>query len=237
MDPQRFLADIQGGLYFESDIPPGYGLGSSGALCAAVYDRYVQPKTTDLSRLKQVFAEMESFFHGQSSGIDPLTSYLNRSLWIINRTEVSFFTSPEWQNDAPVIFLLDTGIPRQTAPLVQWFLDQSEHPEFSAQLKQDLMPAHNTMLEAWETADTAAFWDALRGVSAFQSRNMQPMIPPAFQHLWETCLAGQDCLLKICGAGGGGFILGFARDRKYVSELGSTYALTFPFEQHGMVEK
>ena len=28
------------GLYFESTIPQGFGIGSSGALCAAIYDRY-----------------------------------------------------------------------------------------------------------------------------------------------------------------------------------------------------
>ena len=32
------------GLYFDSTIPQGYGVGSSGALVAAFYDRYAENK-------------------------------------------------------------------------------------------------------------------------------------------------------------------------------------------------
>ena len=36
LDVARFRAELKAGLFFRSDIPTGYGLGSSGALCAAV---------------------------------------------------------------------------------------------------------------------------------------------------------------------------------------------------------
>ena len=36
--------DIANSLFFKSNIPQGYGLGSSGALVAAFYDRYAKKK-------------------------------------------------------------------------------------------------------------------------------------------------------------------------------------------------
>ena len=35
---QSLKEDISNGLYFDSDIPKGFGVGSSGALVAAIYD-------------------------------------------------------------------------------------------------------------------------------------------------------------------------------------------------------
>src|SRR5690606_29823162 len=77
--------DIDRGMYFDSSIPQGYGVGSSGALVAAIYDKYANNKITVLEnltrekllQLKAVFSQMESFFHGKSSGLDPLNSYLS----------------------------------------------------------------------------------------------------------------------------------------------------------------
>lgn len=40
IDTDRLENDIENGLYFDSSIPLGYGVGSSGALVAAVYERY-----------------------------------------------------------------------------------------------------------------------------------------------------------------------------------------------------
>ncbi|NNK87041.1 MAG: mevalonate kinase, partial [Flavobacteriaceae bacterium] len=39
---------IEEGMYFDSSIPQGYGVGSSGALVAAIYDKYAQDKITVL---------------------------------------------------------------------------------------------------------------------------------------------------------------------------------------------
>ena len=84
LDLVKFASDLDKGLYFDSSIPKGYGIGSSGALVAAIYDKYAFEKITVLEnltqekllRLKKIFSDMESFFHGKSSGLDPLNSYL-----------------------------------------------------------------------------------------------------------------------------------------------------------------
>ena len=43
---EKLQADVEAGLYFDSSIPMGYGVGSSGALVAAVYDQYAKDKIT-----------------------------------------------------------------------------------------------------------------------------------------------------------------------------------------------
>lgn len=237
LDTDAFRRDIAEGLYFRSDIPVGYGLGSSGALCAAVYDRYAREKTADMAQLKALFARMENHFHGQSSGIDPLTSYLNRPLLIANRDEVRLFEGHSWQTPAPRIFLLDTGMPRRTSPLVQWFLEKSREPAFARQLEQTLLPAHETMLDAWQSGQADAFWEALGRVSDFQLVHMAPMIPEGLRALWANCRTGADIVFKICGAGGGGFMLGFCRNQATALDKLSDFTLVFPFQQHGLVEK
>ena len=40
LELDRMEKDLNCSLYFESTIPQGFGIGSSGALCAAIYDRY-----------------------------------------------------------------------------------------------------------------------------------------------------------------------------------------------------
>ncbi len=229
LDAEGLKRDIAEGLVFESNIPTGYGLGSSGALCAGIYDRYVAEKTTDTVALKSIFGQMESFFHGASSGIDPLTSYLNAPLLIRNKTEISLASIQRW-NIAPLVFLIDTQTARQTGPLVQWFLEQGNNDAFAAQLAAEFLPAHEAMVRAWQEADAAEFWVHLRRVSRFQFEHFQPMIPRNMYSIWGQSFDNQDISLKICGAGGGGFMLGFARNEEVLQMITQSFQVILPFE-------
>ena len=40
IDLKALKSDVDAGMYFDSSIPQGYGIGSSGALVAAIYDKY-----------------------------------------------------------------------------------------------------------------------------------------------------------------------------------------------------
>ena len=50
-DNERLQEDVNSGMYFDSSIPQGYGVGSSGALVAALYDKYAFDKITVLENL------------------------------------------------------------------------------------------------------------------------------------------------------------------------------------------
>ena len=65
-DLEALKNDVETGMYFDSSIPQGYGVGSSGALVAAIYDKYALNKITVLEnltrekllQLKNIFSQM-----------------------------------------------------------------------------------------------------------------------------------------------------------------------------------
>ena len=62
---EALRADIAGEVRFCSSIPRGCGLGSSGALTAAVLERYGKVPA-DLIESRRILAAMESFFNGKN---------------------------------------------------------------------------------------------------------------------------------------------------------------------------
>lgn len=229
LDQALLIDSIVGGLKFESNIPTGYGLGSSGALCAAIYDRFCRQPEMDAARLKQWFAHMESFFHGSSSGIDPLTSYLNTPIYIWDKTKVLAKPEAKWL-DGPVVFLIDSHLPRQTGPLVQWFLAQQSDENFAALLKDQVLPAHTHTLEAWLAQDASRFWDGLDQLSRLQWEHFTPMVPDTLRSFWLQSFEQEDYRLKICGAGGGGFVLGFAKNLSVLGPVQQAFDIILPFQ-------
>ena len=131
-DISMLQADVNSGMYFDSSIPQGYGVGSSGALVAAIYDKYASDKITVLEnltrekllKLKTIFSEMESFFHGKSSGLDPLNSYLSLPILINSKDNIEATGIPSQKSDGKgAVFLLDSGIVGETAPMVSIFME------------------------------------------------------------------------------------------------------------------
>jgi mevalonate kinase len=213
-DTAALRGELDAGWGFDGNIPTGYGLGSSGALCAAVYHRFCKDRwpaeAVHAPQLRERFAAMEHFFHGNSSGVDPLVSYLNKALLLRSRTEVvalEGLTLPQ----SPRIFLLDTGRPRQTAPLVQGFLQRCQEENYQNACLNELTPNTAEAISALLAGDTGRLWNAWSAISRFQRTHFAAMIPEDLLPLWETGLDTGEFSLKLCGAGGGGFLLGLAK--------------------------
>ena len=51
------------------------------------------------------------------------------------------------------------------------------------------------------------------------------MIPDNFKELWKKGIESEDYFLKLCGSGGGGYILGFAKDFDKAKKSLSAYNL------------
>lgn len=230
LDAKAFEADLGLGLFFHSNIPTGYGLGSSGALCAAIYDRYTAQKAETPAELKAVFAEMEGFFHGHSSGLDPLTCYLDKPLIVRNKKEISLADCQPWQPQAPVVFLVDSQLPRQTGPIVRWFQHRCEALEFRARLDERYLPWVDQAISDWQAGDLENFMLSIREISRFQYLEFGPIIPSSVKDLWHHSFDGDAVRFKLCGAGGGGYLLGFARSADAAREAAHHHPLVFPFE-------
>lgn len=212
-DINSFKFDISQGLFFKSTIPQGFGVGSSGALCAAIYDRYYQGgKDENIYDLKRNLARLEAHFHGASSGLDPLTSYLNDSILIRGKDKLGKVTIPQYVTGRGGIFLLNTGRSRRTEPLVNLFLEKSNSSEFSKLCQEFLLPITNSCITLFLEGNKDLLYDSFRELSAFQFEHFNPMIPKLHNDIWCTGLNSRDFYLKLCGAGGGGFMLGMAMD-------------------------
>lgn len=233
LDLERFENDIKNGLYFESNIPQGYGIGSSGALVAAIYDRYVIYTNNsrkiltgmEILHLKEVFSRMESFFHGVSSGLDPLLCYIRHPLLIRNKMQIETIGIPgDKFGSNSAIFLVDTGILGKTGPLVKLFFERCKNDDFMNQVRNVFIPANNECIENLLAGSMERFYNHLTELSAFQFIYLPEMIPSGMKTSWEAGLHRNDFKLKLCGSGGGGFLLGITRDyqltRKYFQQNG-----------------
>jgi mevalonate kinase len=212
-DTNALLIDLEHGLYFHSDIPQGYGMGSSGALVAAICSSYrLQPiHKKDLTATKQELARLESFYHGKSSGLDPLVCFLNKSV-LIDRGEVTeVFDLAKNTDTYFTVFLLNTNKPRKTAPYVKLFLQKCKDAKFDEMLTQSLIKANDMCISSFLKPGYRTFWKSLKLISQIQYDHLPEFIPDRFKPLWKGGLVNNEFYLKICGAGGGGFILGFCK--------------------------
>ena len=220
LDVNRFKRDIKDGLAFDSSIPQGFGVGSSGALVAAIYNEYAIDKIdaeninkTELADLKQIFGQMESHFHGKSSGLDPLICYLNLPVIIKSKEDLDTVGLPaERDNSQGAIFLLNTNEPGETQPMVQIFMEKMKEQGFRKMVKTELKKYNDECISSFLKGDFVPLFKNLKKLSAILLQNFSPMIPDQFQSIWKKGIESGDYYLKLCGSGGGGYILGFTRD-------------------------
>lgn len=216
----KLEADISAGLNFESNIPIGYGLGSSGALVAALYDAYANNKTTDLIALKSIFSLIESVFHGSSSGLDPLVSYLNQAIII---GEDHHLTTSNLTIANKGFFLIDSGISRQTLPLVATFNAKMKQNTDFQNIVAELSKINQDAIQA--IMSKACHQSLIQQISAIQLAHFKEMIPENFHELWSKGLESGHYFLKLCGAGGGGMILGWSTDTDTIKSQLKNYEL------------
>ncbi|MBS9463971.1 mevalonate kinase [Flagellimonas sp. HMM57] len=220
-DLETLQADVDHGMYFDSSIPQGYGIGSSGALVAAIYDKYATDKITVLEnltrekllRLKAIFGKMESFFHGKSSGLDPLNSYLSLPILINSKDNIESASIPSQNKEGKgAVFLLDSGITGETAPMVQIFMEKMKQEGFRSMLKNQFIKHTDACVEDFLNGNVKSLFGNLKELSNVVFDNFKPMIPAKFHQLWQKGIETNDYYLKLCGSGGGGYILGFTQD-------------------------
>lgn len=226
-DITSFEFDVSQGLYFDSTIPQGYGVGSSGALVAAVFDRYEQESHSnlDISKLKKIFSQLESHFHGASSGMDPLISYLNSPILVKNKNDLGVAILPKFPKGQGGIFLLNTKRSRKTEPLVNLFLEKITNEKFNDQCENELKPITNDCINNFLDADTESLLTNFKKLSEFQFEHLSPMIPKLYRDLWVEGINTDDYFLKLCGAGGGGFLMGITRDFQKVKQVLSAHEI------------
>lgn len=221
-----FEQDISRGLFLESDIPSGYGLGSSGALVAAIYHGYAKNPVhvsehmtgRELMDLQKMFAAMEAFFHGNSSGIDPLSAYTGHPLLIGQKMNLSIVRQPvKPAHKESGFFLINTGKSRKTASLIGLFNQKINHETFTYSFFNHYIPCNDRCIQSFLEGDERLS-DDFKQLSRLQFELFNEMIPVAFQSVWLSGLSSGTYSLKLCGAGGGGYLLGYTSSYRQASD-------------------
>ena len=229
----EFKEDIANGLYFDSSIPQGYGVGSSGALVAAVYDKYAEDKITVLEnltkekllKLKLIFSTIESFFHGKSSGLDPLNSYLSIPILINSKDNLEATGIPMQKEGKGAVFLLDSNQVGETEPMVNIFMNKMKKEGFRKMISEDFAKYTDACIDDFLHGDVKSLFSNVKLLSKLVLTNFKPMIPNAFHRLWQDGIETNAYYLKLCGSGGGGYILGFTKDYTKAKEVLKNYKL------------
>ena len=217
---EELRTDIENGMYFDSSIPQGYGVGSSGALVASIYDKYANDKITVLEnltrdkllKLKEIFSSMEAFFHGKSSGLDPLNSYLSIPILINSKDHLEPTGIPSQKEGKGAVFLLDSEMMGETGPMVSIFMNKMKNEGFRKMLNEDFAKYTDACIDDFLKGNVKSLFGNVKQLSKVVLDNFKPMIPAAFHNVWRKGIESNDYYLKLCGSGGGGYILGFTED-------------------------
>lgn len=199
--------------WLEVNIPIGYGIGSSGAVSAAIFDLFFpgSPKLT-LEQQRDDLALIESFFHGKSSGVDALTCFTKTALYFhtdgsIRRVKVD----PSKISGGYRLFLLDSGERFDTAPLVKHFLEQMDNSAYASSIRYEFLVINQKLIEILlgeREADPALLF---RAISDFQFTHFRKMIPVSMVDAWLEGQISNEYYLKLNGSGGG-FMLGITHE-------------------------
>lgn len=213
----QFLEDALCGLYFDSNIPSNYGLGSSGALVASIYAKYFAPENIDLKNSSQIhqiqheLAAFESFYHGNSSGTDPLISFLNKALLIHTPLQLEKLPTV----NKVKFLLIDTKKQSSTKSYMQVFEQISK---VKPNTVTDLIHYNNESIIALLKNDDKSF----ETISRFCEIE-QEILNEMFEYPSELASVlntyNQSFNVKLCGSGGGGYLIGIVKAKNYDTVL------------------
>lgn len=225
LDLRRFGMELDAGLFFDSNIPLGYGVGSSGALVAAIYDRYKLIEINDISKLKEFLAKMESFFHGSSSGIDPLQCYIGKPFLLRqeDRKSIIKVLNDDFISNDIYIFLIDSKIKSPTAPLVKHFKELREDIVYLNKFNNEYIPLVTDCIKTLINNNNDDFFTFLSLLSKLQLELLTHTIPNDTRELFLKDINKDGFQVKLCGAGGGGYLLGFCKNIEKINDFWNNF--------------
>jgi len=148
---------------------------------------------------------------------------VQQPIWIENKDTIQTISCEELKGGC--LFLLDTKISRSTSPLVKIFLEHWEDEKYANSLKLHLFSQTNNAIQNYAKGDGRELFHSIHNISVVQEEYFSEMIPQEFKKMWRYGLESHDYKLKLCGAGGGGFILGITQDFEKTKSILSGYNL------------
>jgi mevalonate kinase len=128
-----------------------------------------------------------------------------------NKVETTWIPS-QFYNGKGAVFLLDSGESSDTAPMVEIFFESMKNKEYSKIIKEDFINTTDNCVDDFLKADFKSLFLNIKKLSKVVLKNFKPMIPEDLHNIWAKGIESNDYFLKLCGSGGGGYILGFSQD-------------------------
>ena len=204
--------EIDSGLYFDSNIPIGSGLGSSGALVSSIISRYskVDLKSFSNSEIKKIMSLVESKFHGNSSGFDPAVSYFNKPMLYSNQ-KIKLIERIDFKDFK--VYIIDSQIDSSTKKMIKVFEDKISKSEFRLFFNSKFINDTNQCINHLINT-SKLFRDSVKELSNDTLHNFQEMIPEKLKNKWKEGIKNDSYYMKLCGSGGGGFFLAYDFDNQ-----------------------
>jgi mevalonate kinase len=218
IDLKLFENEVNQGLYFDSSVPVGAGLGSSGALTAAIYERYlIHSQNSKYQTIKSDLAAIETYFQGKSSGFDPLVSLLKKPLLMNGKSSMitDIDLSDFFRNYT--LYLINSNPQINKDASTNLFMKKYQNQGFKQKIDNEYTSIINRTIEAVIDPDFRSFETQIARYSEFQLHHLGEMIPQHMKTHFEYGIKTSDFYLKLCGSGNNGYFIGIARERS-VSE-------------------
>ncbi len=209
--------EINLGLYFDSNIPIGSGLGSSGALVSSIISRYskVDLKSFSKSEIKKIMSLVESKFHGNSSGFDPAVSYFNKPMLYSNQ-KIKLIERISFKDFK--VYIIDSQIDSSTKKMIKVFEDKISNSKFRLFFNSKFINNTNQCIDHLINT-SKLFRDSVKELSNDTLHNFQEMIPEKLKPKWKEGIKNDSYYMKLCGSGGGGFFLAYDFDNQINSSF------------------
>ena len=209
--------EIDSGLYFDSNIPIGSGLGSSGALVSSIISRYskVDLKSFSNSEIKKIMSLVESKFHGNSSGFDPAVSYFNKPMLYSNQ-KIKLIERIAFKDFK--VYIIDSQIDSSTKKMIKVFEDKISKSKFRLFFNSKFINNTNQCIDHLINT-SKLFRDSVKELSNDTLHNFQEMIPEKLKNKWKEGIKNDSYYMKLCGSGGGGFFLVYDFDNQINSSF------------------
>jgi mevalonate kinase len=216
-DTNLFETDLKRGLYFNSNIPESSGFGASGALVAAVLKRYgtAEPGDIETGEIRKSLARLESYFHGTSSGIDPLVSYYGLPVYVKGNQKAEFADiSASAVSNKYGLFIVQGDRLGSTEHLVKKFkMVGSTDKNYIKQIHKEYIPINNKCIDNVLIGKPfATLFSNLSRLIPLQTRFFGGMIGERMIPLMEYGIKHNLFGIKLCGSGGGGYMLGYTEN-------------------------
>ncbi|MCK5637881.1 MAG: mevalonate kinase, partial [Flavobacteriaceae bacterium] len=92
-------------------------------------------------------------------------------------------------------------------------------------IDQDFARYTDACIDDFLQGNAKSLFRNVKNLSRVVLKHFKPMIPNSFHQLWQEGLETNDYYLKLCGSGGGGYILGFTQDFEKAKKTLKNYKL------------